>query len=1058
MEAIFLKLVNMSLTASWLVLAVIALRSLLKNVPKYIRVILWGFVGIRLIFPFSLESIFSLIPSSEPLPEEFLYAATPQVNTGIPALNEAINPLVAQSLTPNVVASANPTQIWSFIFSQIWILGMVLMLIYALVSYQVVKHKVAASIKIGDNLRLCDHIESPFILGIFRPVIYLPSELDPKTADMVLAHEYAHLQRKDHWWKPLGFVLLCVYWFNPILWLAYILLCRDIELACDEKVISQLGTVEKKAYSSALLRCSINRRMIAACPLAFGEVGVKDRIKSVLNYKRPAFWIIAVAVVICVVVAVCFLTDPVEKVDPMSLENWGITITAKDPSSTGVTLVYNLPDKIEGEFTIPLNQTLLQKKDEEWVEILTIVEEDGMPDWVKWLGSDQDSTYQRLEWRTVCGALEPGQYSIRKTLWLHQDGLGYQKDFYADFSIPMKERVAKGTYTVTELLYRNPMSSHFSEEADTPSALEIHSGCNILTSIGSELEENPNVIWGWRKLNESGEDVAFTLRLLENEGKLTLSEDTLYQKLSDHYHLLLEEDRLLLVQSENEESVWSVYRLAEAKPVDPSGMTLHTDQGHSIRILEANHYSNGVALQLQVTFPEDTELIDRDVPYPQDVWMYYTTESGYSHATALNLHSRTIDEETHSVVYDMVFSLDQAPPSGKEFTFSLSGFRNSQSNVTLNTPLSMTWSGEVTDARIYEYKEDDAHIRMVLSPIVIHISAKGTNFQSMDELYDALTILDIFGNPILARDNYGGSHGGSLISMEVIPGVPINMDNIGSVSIGEYQLECQRDNEDEGIPSIEDVINSLRNKDSILQIDLSSGEDLILGSHSGCGTRNDIQYAGALQNYSYTSVTHTDFPANQKVITLKFGHNGKICYLKFADNSNSVKMVYDGNTQYYEAVSKYGDDLKTGTIMRKWYDTAEHEALQHAIPAIEGTEADYLRGAQRFCDAYFGTHTQVAEDSMFRYSFVKCDVEEAVEATGLARTRGELDENGYAFWVTVTFVPDSDRGAAEYMAGNTHAYTGSDPDIPHGALQYHMCGYIRLTDDGWVGEIVGTCW
>ena len=194
MEAFFLKVVNMSLTAGWLVLAVIALRLILKNAPKYLRVILWGFVGIRLVLPLSFESVFSLIPSSEPLPKEFLYAATPQVNTGIPVLNDAINPIVAQSLTPITAAtSANPTQIWSFVFSRVWVLGMVLMICYALISYLILRRKVAASIKAGNQLRFCDHIESPFILGILSPIIYIPSDMDQQTVGLVLAHEYAHL-------------------------------------------------------------------------------------------------------------------------------------------------------------------------------------------------------------------------------------------------------------------------------------------------------------------------------------------------------------------------------------------------------------------------------------------------------------------------------------------------------------------------------------------------------------------------------------------------------------------------------------------------------------------------------------------------------------------------------------------------------------------------------------------------------------------------------------------------------------------------------------------------
>lgn len=310
MEALFLKLANMSINASWLVLALLVLRFVLKKAPRSILCTLWALVAFRLIFPFSFESIFSLIPSAEPLPEEFLYAATPQLNSGISSVDQILNPIIAESLTPVQPVSANPTQINSFIFSRLWFLGMVLMLLYLLVSYCVIRKKVQICIPVDHTLRLCDHIDAPFILGIIRPRIYLPSDLDPVTAAHVLAHEQAHLKRRDHWWKPLGFVLLSVYWFNPVLWLAYALLCRDIEQACDEKVVQDLDIAGKKAYSKALLQCSVPRKMITACPLAFGEVGVKRRIKSVLHYKRPAFWIVLAAVIAGTVVAVCFLTDP----------------------------------------------------------------------------------------------------------------------------------------------------------------------------------------------------------------------------------------------------------------------------------------------------------------------------------------------------------------------------------------------------------------------------------------------------------------------------------------------------------------------------------------------------------------------------------------------------------------------------------------------------------------------------------------------------------------------------------------------------------------------------
>lgn len=312
MDAVFLKILNMSITASWIALAVIAVRLLLKKAPEWITVLMWGLVGIRLICPFSLESIFSLIPSAETVPGDILYTNTPTIHSGVEAINSVVNPIILDSLAPAVGASVNPIQIIAFAASAIWIVGIVAMSIYTVVSYIRIQRKVKEAVPYQDNIRLCDHVDTPFILGVIRPKIYLPSAMSEQDMKYVIAHENTHLKRHDHWWKPLGFLLLTVYWFNPILWAAYVLLCRDIELACDEKVIQDMGAENKKPYSIALINCSVPRRMIAACPLAFGEVGVKERVKSVLNYRKPAFWIIAAAMIAGIVLAVCFLTNPAE--------------------------------------------------------------------------------------------------------------------------------------------------------------------------------------------------------------------------------------------------------------------------------------------------------------------------------------------------------------------------------------------------------------------------------------------------------------------------------------------------------------------------------------------------------------------------------------------------------------------------------------------------------------------------------------------------------------------------------------------------------------------------
>ena len=334
MEAVFIKVLNMSISAGWLILAVLLLRLLLKKAPKWIMVVLWGIVGLRLVFPFSLESVFSLIPSAEVVSPSIGYAQHPEINSGVSVIDNAVNPTLESSLAATPMNSVNPMQIVLYLGGLVWAGGIAVLLLYGLISFLRLRHKVAEAIPYEKNTWLCDQVKTPFILGVFRPRIYLPSGLNEKETAYVLAHEHAHLKRKDHLWKPLGFLLLKVYWFNPLIWVAYILLCRDIEAACDETVISEMGMKEKKAYANALVSCSMQRRLILACPLAFGEVGVKERVKGVLNYRKPAFWIIVTALIACVVIAVCFLTNPKDDEPDLSFLNYKNAIALIGQSDT----------------------------------------------------------------------------------------------------------------------------------------------------------------------------------------------------------------------------------------------------------------------------------------------------------------------------------------------------------------------------------------------------------------------------------------------------------------------------------------------------------------------------------------------------------------------------------------------------------------------------------------------------------------------------------------------------------------------------------------------------
>ncbi|MBQ9793805.1 MAG: M56 family metallopeptidase, partial [Clostridia bacterium] len=316
MKEIFYEILNLSLSAAYLVPVVLVLRLVLKKAPRWTMCLLWGLVALRLVMPFSLESDVSLHPGREPVTElqnqfagETARPETPPVEMPPAELPEA--PSVTPAPAPGEEIDLMEILGW------VWLTGACAMALYGAVSYVRLKLKVRPSLQVEKRVFVCDGIGYPFLLGVLRPKVYLPSDLEEPHLSYVLAHEKAHVKRGDHLWKPLGFALLTIHWFNPLLWVAYLLLCRDIESACDEKVVRDMDNTQKDGYSRALLACSMqgafHRRWISACPVAFGETGVRSRIKSVLHYKKPAFWVLLIAILACVAVGVFFLTDPAEE-------------------------------------------------------------------------------------------------------------------------------------------------------------------------------------------------------------------------------------------------------------------------------------------------------------------------------------------------------------------------------------------------------------------------------------------------------------------------------------------------------------------------------------------------------------------------------------------------------------------------------------------------------------------------------------------------------------------------------------------------------------------------
>lgn len=336
MEGIFVKLLNMSVSASGFILIAVLLRALLKRSPKWIHCLLWGLVAVRLVCPLSFESSFSLAPRADFVEAKLgVQREDGRYMNSVTDAGKALNDDLDNAQNKNLANKGNADRQsdWKKI-SWTWFTGVVLLLGYAAISYLRFRKKVQASIRLRDGIYMCDNIRTPFILGVIRPGIYLPSDMDEVQTDNVIAHERAHLSRLDQVWKPLGYCLLAVYWFNPLCWLAYVLFCRDMELACDEKVIRDMDVEDKKVYSRVLLSFSDPSHRIAAGPLAFGEIGVKKRIQSVLNYRKPAFWMVGLAILALVVTSLCFLTNPKE---------------ANDPAQTIGTAEYQLPDGLEAE-------------------------------------------------------------------------------------------------------------------------------------------------------------------------------------------------------------------------------------------------------------------------------------------------------------------------------------------------------------------------------------------------------------------------------------------------------------------------------------------------------------------------------------------------------------------------------------------------------------------------------------------------------------------------------------------------------------------------------------
>lgn len=314
LNALFLQILNMSFTASVVILLVLVARFCLKKAPKIFSYALWSVVLFRLLCPFSIESIFSLLPThAAPIGQDILYATLPEIDTGITVLNQVVN-AVLPAATP--YASVNPLQLWATLGSFLWVAGMVALLVYSLFSLAKLHRTLQNATPMEKGMYYSDTIDTAFVLGIIQPAIYLPQTLSTQEREYILLHERTHIQRFDHIIKIVSFVALCIHWFNPLVWVAFFASSKDMEMSCDEAVIRTLGSSVKKEYSASLLALATGRHIVGGTPLAFGEGDTKSRVQNVLNYKKPAFWGILIAILAVAAVCIGLVTNPKEEILP----------------------------------------------------------------------------------------------------------------------------------------------------------------------------------------------------------------------------------------------------------------------------------------------------------------------------------------------------------------------------------------------------------------------------------------------------------------------------------------------------------------------------------------------------------------------------------------------------------------------------------------------------------------------------------------------------------------------------------------------------------------------
>lgn len=556
----FSDILNTSFSASFLVLAIVLVRPLLKRAPRSLICALWALVAFRLLCPVLPSSPVSLVPTTQVVPEAYLSMEPAQSHMQA-SLEIITNPIYPQTVDISYPSSIEGLQLSDMFWTLNWLVGAGVMTLYALWSYLSLLLKTRVSVRLRDNILLCDDIGTPFILGLFRPRICLPSAMSPEQMEPVLAHEQAHLKRLDHLWKPMGYLLLTVHWFNPVMWLAYCLLCRDIELACDERVIRGMEPSQIRAYSEALISWGTRTRHIAACPLAFGEVGVMERVKNMLNYRKPGFWILMTAVLLSILIVVCFVFDPM----PTTVGNFrehGFSLLFSDPED----LTCRMGDQ---EYLIQLPVQFAMKLKQIAIDPAEVS---------KSLAEDRDRTYEIIDGNTslcisadcseiwVDDGVKPSfSYRVKKPEELKKllaDHVtdGKQTDNQEISDEIVQQQPSMGTWVPYRCLYQNPASSWYSPCGDSGSVYDLHPQMFIVRDRYGIRQEYGDVVWNWQTLPQENELLSSIIPFRPSYG----NRSAVYQTIEDSIYLIWVDQRLLLVetyQTPAGDALWSAYEL-----------------------------------------------------------------------------------------------------------------------------------------------------------------------------------------------------------------------------------------------------------------------------------------------------------------------------------------------------------------------------------------------------------------------------------------------------------------------------------------------------------------